>query len=150
MGCGRGGQSMIEPAAYGVPVCFGPEIWNFQDTADRLRETGGANIVRSAEELRQTLTQWLDDRPLRTAIGDAARGFILGQIGAVERTFAALARLLPPRAGQPSSTAPHRIPVGRPAEAVARGRAPSGAQPLDRQTAAAINPVPNCDGADGT
>ena len=27
----RGGQSMIEPAGYGVPVVFGPHVWNFRD-----------------------------------------------------------------------------------------------------------------------
>ena len=27
----RGGQSMIEPAGYGVPCVFGPHIWNFKD-----------------------------------------------------------------------------------------------------------------------
>ena len=27
----RGGQNMIEPAAYGAAVCFGPNTWNFRD-----------------------------------------------------------------------------------------------------------------------
>ncbi|HYO25958.1 MAG TPA: glycosyltransferase N-terminal domain-containing protein, partial [Lacipirellulaceae bacterium] len=27
----RGGQNMLEPAAYGVALCFGPNTWNFRD-----------------------------------------------------------------------------------------------------------------------
>ena len=37
----RGGQSMIEPAGYGVPCVFGPHVWNFKDAARRLVEVGG-------------------------------------------------------------------------------------------------------------
>src|SRR5207249_3574472 len=36
----RGGQSMIEPAGYGVPCAFGPHVWNFKDAARRLVEVG--------------------------------------------------------------------------------------------------------------
>ena len=31
----RGGQNMIEPAAYGAAVVFGPHVWNFKDTVAR-------------------------------------------------------------------------------------------------------------------
>src|SRR5205814_9916053 len=38
----RGGQNMIEPAAYGAAVLFGPHVWNFRDTATRLVKAGAA------------------------------------------------------------------------------------------------------------
>src|SRR6202000_112458 len=41
----RGGQSMIEPAGYGVPCLFGPHVWNFKEPARRLIEVGCAIIV---------------------------------------------------------------------------------------------------------
>src|SRR6202035_1897253 len=41
----RGGQNMIEPAAYGAAVLFGPHVWNFRDTAARLLSAGAARQV---------------------------------------------------------------------------------------------------------
>ncbi len=38
----RGGQNMIEPAAYGAAVLFGPHVWNFRDTAARLVQAEAA------------------------------------------------------------------------------------------------------------
>src|SRR6202043_3465728 len=32
----RGGQNMIEPAAYGAAVVFGPHVWNFKEAAAQL------------------------------------------------------------------------------------------------------------------
>ena len=33
---GRGGQNMMEPAAYGASVMFGPHTANFRETVDQL------------------------------------------------------------------------------------------------------------------
>src|SRR5690606_20883116 len=38
----RGGQNMIEPAAYGVATCFGPNTRNFRDIVAALLAAGGA------------------------------------------------------------------------------------------------------------
>ena len=38
----RGGQNMLEPAAYGAAVVFGPHVWNFREPAGRLVREGGA------------------------------------------------------------------------------------------------------------
>jgi 3-deoxy-D-manno-octulosonic-acid transferase len=51
----RGGQSMIEPAALGVPVCFGPHTWNFRDAVDVLLELRLATVVRDVAELQAFL-----------------------------------------------------------------------------------------------
>src|SRR4029079_17389086 len=47
----RGGQNMLEPAAYGVPTCFGPNTWNFRDIVAQLLEADGATVVHDAGEL---------------------------------------------------------------------------------------------------
>jgi 3-deoxy-D-manno-octulosonic-acid transferase len=98
LGCGRGGQSMIEPAGYGVPVCFGPEVWNFQETADRLMDAKAALRVSDADQLFAALAHWLDDPAAANVAGDNARRFIASQLGAVAVSADALVRLLPPRA----------------------------------------------------
>src|SRR5207253_10077269 len=57
----RGGQNMLEPAAYGCAVCFGPHVWNFRDAADRLLREGGAVQVRDAAGLEATVLAPLAD-----------------------------------------------------------------------------------------
>src|SRR4029077_19419525 len=52
----RGGQNMIEPAAYGAAVTFGPYTWNFKDTVARLLRHNAALQVPDAAALeRETL-----------------------------------------------------------------------------------------------
>ncbi len=83
----RGGQSMIEPAGYGVPCAFGPHIWNFKDAAKLLVEVGGAIVVKDAIELEAELAKLIADEPLRKRMGSAARELVRRQQGATERTL---------------------------------------------------------------
>lgn len=83
----RGGQSMIEPAGYGVPAAFGPHVWNFQDAARRLVEVGGAVMVPDAAALEGELARLLDDADLRARMGAAARELVRRQQGATARTL---------------------------------------------------------------
>lgn len=97
----RGGQSMIEPAGLGVPVVFGPHVWNFRDAAARLIEVGGAIKIASAGEMQLELERILSDRNLRTRMGDAARAMVLAQQGATERTLDVLDELIGANAARP-------------------------------------------------
>ena len=91
----RGGQSMIEPAGYGVPCVFGPHVWNFRDAARRLVEAGGAVMVKDASELEQALARLLADPRLRERMGDAARDLVRRQQGATARTLDVLDSVIP-------------------------------------------------------
>ena len=42
----RGGHNMLEPAALGLPVLFGPHVFNFAEISRRLLEAGGARTVK--------------------------------------------------------------------------------------------------------
>jgi 3-deoxy-D-manno-octulosonic-acid transferase len=83
----RGGQSMIEPAGYGVPCLFGPHVWNFTDAARRLVGVGGAVMVHDAAELERELARLLADGELRARMGGAARELVRRQQGATHRTL---------------------------------------------------------------
>ena len=83
----RGGQSMIEPAGYGVPCVFGPHVWNFKDAARRLVEVGAARMGQDAGELESTLAEFIADPDLRTRMGSAARDLVRRQQGATQRTL---------------------------------------------------------------
>jgi 3-deoxy-D-manno-octulosonic-acid transferase len=90
----RGGQSMIEPAGYGVPCAFGPHVWNFRDAAKRLVEVGGAVMVRDAAELERELAELIADADLRERMGAAARELVRRQQGATARTLEVLQAVL--------------------------------------------------------
>jgi 3-deoxy-D-manno-octulosonic-acid transferase len=90
----RGGQNMIEPAAYGAAVTFGPHIWNFQETVDRLLEHNAAIQIRDAEELERVTLDLLADVEKRRRLGEAAQRFVLSQQGATGRTIALLENLI--------------------------------------------------------
>ena len=83
----RGGQSMIEPAGYGVPCVFGPHVWNFKDAAKRLVEIGGAIMVKDESELEAELANLIADEVLRERMGTAARELVRRQQGATARTL---------------------------------------------------------------
>ncbi|HVK18272.1 MAG TPA: glycosyltransferase, partial [Fimbriiglobus sp.] len=90
----RGGQSMIEPAGYGVPTLFGPHVWNFRDAANRLIEAGGAVMVQDAAELERELAKLLEDAGRRERMGEAARKLVREQQGATDRTLDVLDRVI--------------------------------------------------------
>ena len=90
----RGGQNMIEPAAYGAAVVFGPHVWNFREAAARLVEAGAAIQVGDAMALETTLRRLFADPARRKELGSAAQQFVTSQQGATNRTLTALDRLI--------------------------------------------------------
>jgi 3-deoxy-D-manno-octulosonic-acid transferase len=91
---GRGGQNMIEPAAYGAAVMFGPHTTNFRETVDQLLERDAVRQVADVGELTQCLLEDLDDPESAAARGAAGRNFVLSQNGAAGRTLSELDRLV--------------------------------------------------------
>jgi 3-deoxy-D-manno-octulosonic-acid transferase len=89
---------MIEPAAYGAAVVFGPHVWNFRDTAARLVDAGAAIQVSDGADLETTVRRLLEDLTERHRRGVAARQLVLQQQGATDRTVALLGQLLTPPA----------------------------------------------------
>lgn len=91
----RGGQNMIEPAAYGIPVVVGPNTVNFRDVVEGLRSVDGIQVIDSATGLAAAVDGLLTDQTGAERMGRAARGFVEAQQGATRRTLDHLARLLP-------------------------------------------------------
>jgi 3-deoxy-D-manno-octulosonic-acid transferase len=90
----RGGQNMIEPAAYGAAVVFGPHVWNFRDIAARLVEAGAAVQIGDAEELEEAVRSLFADAERRERMGMAAREFVRRQQGATAATMTAIDSVL--------------------------------------------------------
>ena len=91
---GRGGQNMMEPAAFGASVLFGPHTANFRETVEQLLARGGARRVADPRELTAALKDDLDDPEAAAARGASGRAFVLAQHGASARTLAELDRLV--------------------------------------------------------
>ncbi len=91
---GRGGQNMMEPAAYGASVMFGPHIANFRETVEQLLKRNAARQVADAGELTLGLLADLEDPEAAHARGAAGRDFVLAQNGAAGRTLFELDRLV--------------------------------------------------------
>lgn len=90
----RGGQNMLEPAAYGVAVCFGPNTWNFRDIVSRLLAADGAKVVANAAEFEDFVRRSLEEPAWATKLGERAQELILAQQGATARTVDLLVPLI--------------------------------------------------------
>ncbi|MBL8795730.1 MAG: 3-deoxy-D-manno-octulosonic acid transferase [Planctomycetia bacterium] len=96
----RGGQNMIEPAAYGAAVLFGPHVWNFRETVEQLLQRQAAVQIEDAAELEEVVFRLLADADERQRRGAAAQRYVLEQQGATERTLDLLDQLLGQRAAR--------------------------------------------------
>jgi 3-deoxy-D-manno-octulosonic-acid transferase len=91
---GRGGQSLAEPAAGGVPVLFGPFHENQREIASALLEARGGAVVRDAAELARAVTALLGDEVERVATGGRARAVVERMAGGVAATLMHLRTLI--------------------------------------------------------
>ncbi len=95
-----GGHNILEPAAFGKPVVFGPHMQNFAEIASTFLEGRAAVQVRSGRELEDALIRLLADEAERGRMGRAARAIVEANRGATVRTLDAIAGILPlPTAG---------------------------------------------------
>ena len=95
----RGGQNMIEPAAYGCAVSFGPNTQNFRDVVALLLAADAAVVVRDAAEFESFVGRALVDPTSAAALGERARLVVAGQLGATRRTVELLEGVLGAKAG---------------------------------------------------
>ncbi len=89
----RGGQNMLEPAAYGAAVCFGPNTKNFREISQRILAADAARVVHNAGELSSFLGKSLAEPAWRGELGSRARQLVLSQRGACRKTVDLLSRL---------------------------------------------------------
>ena len=86
-------HSVLEPAAYGVPVVFGPQHGGQRDAA-LLMSAGGAAAVRDASACASVFDGWITDPASRRAAGDHARAVVESGLGAAQRSAALVEQLM--------------------------------------------------------
>jgi 3-deoxy-D-manno-octulosonic-acid transferase len=97
----RGGQNMIEPAAYGAAVSFGPNTQNFRDVVAILLGANAAVRVNSGAELNEFVRRCLEEGTFASVLGSNAKTVVKAQQGATARTWNLVAPLLGPPAAEP-------------------------------------------------
>ena len=83
----RGGQNMIEPAAYGAAVSFGPNTRNFRDIVATMLAHQAAVVVQNSEELEQFVRRCLAEPAFAADLGRRAQSLVQSQLGATDRTL---------------------------------------------------------------
>jgi len=102
-----GGHNILEPAAYGRPVIFGPHMSNFAEIAATFLANRAAVQVSSPRELEEQLVDLVGSAVRRAALGAAARALVDANRGALDRTLDAVYRVLPH--GRPATVHPFRV-----------------------------------------
>lgn len=92
----RGGQNMIEPAAYGAAVSFGPHTSNFRDVVALMLQREAAVVVADREQLAAFVRRCLAEPAFADELGQRARQLVLEQLGAADKTCRLLQSLMWP------------------------------------------------------
>lgn len=101
----RGGQNILEPAALGKPVLFGPHVENFRAAATALTEAGGGFVARDGGELAALVVRLFGDPAARRVAGTMARRVVEANRGATSRTIAIIEEALAERPTAPARAA---------------------------------------------
>ncbi len=104
----RGGQNMLEPAAYGANVLFGPNTSNFRDVVEQLLAARAVRVIPSLDELPAVIVQEFANPEPGRQRGVRARETVAMHQGALQRTADLLVRLL--AASTPRPNAPATAP----------------------------------------
>ncbi len=90
----KGGQNVLEAAALGKPVLFGPHMFNFAAISEMMLKQEAAVMVNSGADLAGVMVQWLSDASERTRIGENGRSIVEQNRGAMERLLSLIEQQL--------------------------------------------------------
>ena len=93
-----GGHNILEPAALGVPILFGPHMFNFSLISRMMLDIGAGIQVDSIDQLAASVSDWLGDASVRAEAGERGRRLVAENRGALDRLYALIAKQLPPAA----------------------------------------------------
>ena len=81
----RGGQNILEAAAWGKVIFYGPSMEDFSAEKDLLEEVGCGITIENEEELLQGIIRLLDNPTELKSRGERGKAVVLANIGASKR-----------------------------------------------------------------
>ncbi len=90
-----GGHNPLEAARFGVPLAVGPAMHNFREMAEAFDTAGAWRRVEDARELGAAWREWLENPDAARETGERALRLVEENRGAVGRTVAMLAAVIP-------------------------------------------------------
>ncbi|MBU0729499.1 MAG: 3-deoxy-D-manno-octulosonic acid transferase [Proteobacteria bacterium] len=81
----QGGHNPLEPAVFGKPVLFGPDMNDFLEIAQGLLNCAGALLTRDEAELFEVAHRLLKDKKMREEMGRHAAALVAEQRGVTAR-----------------------------------------------------------------
>ena len=90
-----GGHNVLEACAVGVPVVFGPHMFNFSEIGRLTVERGAGVQVANLHQLETVVTDLLEDPNRRFEMGEAGKRMVAENRGALEKTLALIEKLVP-------------------------------------------------------
>lgn len=90
----KGGQNILEPAAWGKVVFYGPSMEDFLGEKALLEEAGAGICMRDENELLEGMKKILSDPAERGRRGSEGQRLVLSSRGAAERYAAMIVRAL--------------------------------------------------------
>lgn len=82
----HGGQNFMEPCGLARPTICGPNLWNFQEPADLLRQSDGMVVIPDSIALSNAVFELLSNPKRAEEMGKRARAALLSKRGATRRT----------------------------------------------------------------
>ena len=82
-----GGQNILEPCALGVPVVFGPHMFNFPDISRWTIKENAGKMVADTDELVVAVKELLFNPSLRDEMGNNGMKFIEAHRGALDKNY---------------------------------------------------------------
>ena len=80
-----GGQNILEPCALGIPVVYGPHMFNFEEISMLVEKANAGSCVENLENLQQKISELIKSPDLRDQMGRAGMSLIEQHKGALDK-----------------------------------------------------------------
>ena len=89
-----GGHNLLEPAALGLPVISGPNVFNAQEIADMFVENGACEVVENSSALAAAIASLVADPEAAAAMGSRGREIVQSNRGSLRKLMGLLEPLI--------------------------------------------------------
>jgi len=93
----NGGQNILEPAAWGVPVQYGPHMEDFEEASKAFLELGISRQLKNAEDLASVWTEYTENKDKKGAVAEQCKKYFERTGGAARKSWKEIERIMTER-----------------------------------------------------